>query len=128
MAKSKPKVAPLAPARFPRLPPVAGVMLATRACGIRYTGRRDVLYVEMVPGTQVAGVFTRSQTASAPVDWCRAHIARGRGRVLVVNAGNANAATGAEGHAACERVAKAAAKAAKVPAPEVYQASTGVIG
>ncbi len=124
----KTKVSPLAPKRFPTLPPVKGVTLATRACAVRYKGRRDVLYAEVAAGTTVAGVFTRSQTASAPVDWCRANIARSKARALVVNAGNANAATGAEGHAACARVARATAKAAKVPAAEVYQASTGVIG
>ena len=52
-------VSPLAPAGFPRLAPISGVRLAAFACGIRYTGRDDLLLVELVPGSAVAGVFTR---------------------------------------------------------------------
>ena len=62
---------PLAPARFPHLPPVAGVRLAAGAFGLRYRGRADLMLAELAPGTSVAGVFTRSATAAAPVDWCR---------------------------------------------------------
>ena len=63
-----PPRSPLAPAETPALPPVAGVRLAARACGVRYQGRTDVCLMAFDPGTAVAGVFTRSLTASAPVD------------------------------------------------------------
>ncbi|MCH8156090.1 MAG: bifunctional ornithine acetyltransferase/N-acetylglutamate synthase, partial [Proteobacteria bacterium] len=46
---------PLAPERFPDLPPLAGVRLATRACEIRYKARSDVCLIELAPGTSVAG-------------------------------------------------------------------------
>ena len=60
-------VSPLAPKSFPKLPPLAGVRLATAAAGVRYKDRKDVLLALLAPGTQVAGVFTTSKTASAPV-------------------------------------------------------------
>ena len=64
-------VSPLAPKGFPKLPPLAGVRLATVAAGVRYAQRTDVLLALLAPGTQAAGVFTTSKTASAPVIWCR---------------------------------------------------------
>jgi glutamate N-acetyltransferase / amino-acid N-acetyltransferase len=73
-------ISPLAPARFPDMPPVAGVKLATAAAGIRYGGRTDVLLALFEQGTSVAGVFTRSKCPSAPVDWCRAHLKGGAAR------------------------------------------------
>src|SRR3977135_2463641 len=90
-------ISPLAPAQFPDMPPIDGVRLATAAAGIRYAGRTDVLLALFDPGTTVAGVFTRSKCPSAPVDWCRAPLKRGRARARVVNSGNANASTGKSG-------------------------------
>jgi len=122
------KVSPLAPERFPEMPVVYGVRLATRACGLRYVGRDDVLFVEMDEGTTVAGVFTRSTTAAPPVDWCRNALAGGQGRALVVNAGNANAFTGEEGLRTVERSVRAAAELLDCRPSRVFVASTGVIG
>ena len=64
-------ISPLAPTAFSDMAPVAGVRLASAACGVKYAGRTDVLLAELAAGTTVAGVFTKSKTASAPVDWCR---------------------------------------------------------
>lgn len=80
------------------------------------------------PGTTVAGVLTRSATASAPVDWCRAQLGKGEARALVVNSGNANAFTGVKGRDAVQITVEAAARAAGCQAEEVFVASTGVIG
>ncbi len=121
-------VSPLAPAALPSLPAIAGVRLATGAAGIRYKDRTDVLLVEMAAGTQVAGVYTKSLTRSAPVDWCRKAMAGGKARALVVNAGNANAFTGKAGDASVERTVKATAKLLGCRENEVFVASTGVIG
>ncbi|MBM3546689.1 MAG: bifunctional glutamate N-acetyltransferase/amino-acid acetyltransferase ArgJ [Alphaproteobacteria bacterium] len=121
-------VSPLAPAAPPNLPALAGIRLATGAAGIRYKDRTDVLLVEMAPGTAVAGVFTKSLTRSAPVDWCKQSLAKGSARALVVNAGNANAFTGKAGEASVERTVKAAAQLLGCATNEVYVASTGVIG
>ncbi|MGQ3354562.1 MAG: bifunctional glutamate N-acetyltransferase/amino-acid acetyltransferase ArgJ [Phreatobacter sp.] len=128
MAKFVPPVSPLAPKTVPSLPPIPGVTLATAEAGIRYKGRTDVLAVGLAAGTTVAGVFTRSKCPSAPVDWCRANLAGGRARALVVNSGNANAFTGRKGREAVALTAKIAAKAAGCRESEVFLASTGVIG
>jgi glutamate N-acetyltransferase/amino-acid N-acetyltransferase len=121
-------VSPLAPARFPDMPDVAGVRLATAAAGIRYAGRTDVLLTVLDPGTTVAGVFTRSKCPSAPVDWCRARLKAGKARALVVNSGNANAFTGKNGRDAARFTAEIAAKAIGCKPADVFLASTGVIG
>ena len=128
MAKFVPPVSPLAPKTVPVLPPLDGVTLATAEAGIRYKGRTDVLAVGLARGTTVAGVFTRSKCPSAPVDWCRANLADGQARALVVNSGNANAFTGRKGRDAVALTAKIAAKAAGCKQSEVFLASTGVIG
>jgi glutamate N-acetyltransferase/amino-acid N-acetyltransferase len=127
-ALSKTAVSPLAPAQFPDMPEVAGVRLATAAAGIRYPGRTDVLLALFDPGTAVAGVFTRSKCPSAPVDWCRARLKRGKARALVVNSGNANAFTGKSGRQATQLTAGIAAAAAGCKSADVLLASTGVIG
>jgi glutamate N-acetyltransferase/amino-acid N-acetyltransferase len=121
-------ISPLAPKAFPKLPPLAGVRLATVAAGVRYQQRTDVLLALLAPGTQVAGVFTTSKTASAPVLWCRDKLKGGEARVLVVNSGNANAFTGRIGQEGVREIANEAAAVARCRPQEVFMASTGVIG
>ncbi|MGE4062271.1 MAG: bifunctional glutamate N-acetyltransferase/amino-acid acetyltransferase ArgJ [Rhodospirillaceae bacterium] len=122
------KVSPLAPPRIPTLPPIAGVRLAHHAAGIRYKVRSDLMVAVMDPGTTVGGVLTRSLTASAPVESCRAHLKGGSGRVAVVNAGNANTFTGRRGVADVEATCAAAAQVFGCKPTEVFVASTGTIG
>lgn len=122
------KVSPLAPTVFHQLPALSGLRLAARECGVRYKGRKDVMLMEMAPGSSIAGVLTRSLTCSAPVDICRKHLKGGKARAILVNAGNANAFTGKLGLEAAGRCLKAAAKALKCRPSEIYIASTGVIG
>ncbi len=119
---------PFAPKHLPHLPAIDGVRIATAASGIRYPGRIDLLLVTFDPGTTAAGVLTRSKTASAPVDWCRARLPHGMARALVVNSGNANAFTGRRGSEAVKLTAEAAAEAVGCLEADVYIASTGVIG
>ncbi|WP_340110100.1 bifunctional glutamate N-acetyltransferase/amino-acid acetyltransferase ArgJ [Pikeienuella sp. HZG-20] len=119
---------------FPDLPVVKGVRFAAVAAGVRYRGRKDVMLAEIAPGAAIAGVFTRSSTRSAPVDWCRARLAgleaaAPKGPLaIVVNSGNANAFTGGAGMKGVERVAAAAAAAVGGEPAGVFIASTGVIG
>jgi glutamate N-acetyltransferase/amino-acid N-acetyltransferase len=127
--KTSAKVSPLAPKAYPVLPPVEGVVLGTTAAGIKYKGRTDLLVAKMVEGTQAAGVFTTSKTASAPVEWCKSSLADGgEGRMLVVNSGNSNAFTGKAGVATVKATAAAAASAGACRQKDVFIASTGVIG
>jgi glutamate N-acetyltransferase/amino-acid N-acetyltransferase len=121
-------VSPLAPACVPTLPPVAGVRLASFAAGIRYALRSDLMVAVMDPGTTVGGVLTRSLTASAPVLSCRDHLKSGSGRVLVVNAGNANTFTGRAGVTDVETTCTTAARVFGCRAEEVFVSSTGTIG
>ena len=121
-------ISPLAPGRFPDLPEIGGVRVATTNAGIRYKGRDDLLLAELAPGTAIAGTLTRSLTASAPVEWCREALAGGRTRAIVVNSGNANAFTGRLGRAAVEHTVAAAAAGLGCAEREVFVSSTGVIG
>ena len=123
-ATTKPAQSPLAPKKFA----IAGVRLATGAAGVHYKGRTDVMVAVFAPGTQVAGVFTRSKAPSAPVDWCKTSLSGGTARALVVNSGNANAFTGKAGAEGARDVALSASACVGCKASEVFLASTGVIG
>jgi glutamate N-acetyltransferase/amino-acid N-acetyltransferase len=120
-------VSPLA-VPLPALPPMAGVRLGAAAAGIRYTGRNDVVMMELAATTTVAGVFTSNKCPGAPIDWCRAALAGGSARAVVINAGNANVFTGKAGAATTKATAAAAAKLVGCKPKQVFLASTGVIG
>ncbi len=113
---------------LPELPPLDGVRLGAIAAGIRYKGRTDVVMAELAAGTTVAGVFTSSKCPGAPVDWCRAALAGGKARAVVINAGNANVFTGKAGAEAARLTAVAAGKLVGCPTKQVFLSSTGVIG
>jgi len=121
-------VSPLAPRTYPAMPAIDGVRIATAEAGIKYRNRTDLMLMAFDPGTAVAGVFTRSQCPSAPVDFCRANLGGGSARALVVNSGNANAFTGRRGRESTALTAAAAARAVGCRPEEVFLASTGVIG
>jgi glutamate N-acetyltransferase/amino-acid N-acetyltransferase len=127
-------VSPFAPERFPDLPVVKGLRLAAAAAGVRYQGRDDVMLAEIAPGAAVAGVFTTSRTRSAPVLLSQENLAaRAEGSAegpacFIVNSGNSNAFTGANGMAGARRMAAAAARAVGADPRAAFPASTGVIG
>ena len=124
-------VSPLAPkGGFPDLPIVPGVRFATIAAGVKYTGRVDVMLAELAPGTNVAGVFTRSKTRSASVLDCQRKIgqASADGAAILVNSGNANAFTGTAGVEAVKAITQTVARVVNIPEGRVFTASTGVIG
>jgi len=121
-------LSPLAPAGFPNLPVIAGLRLAAHGAGERYRRRPDLTLAELAPGSTIAGVFTRSTMPGAPVLWCRKHVAKGKARAIVINAGNANVFTGRQGMDDVAATAKAIAGAVGCKPGEVMVASTGVIG
>jgi glutamate N-acetyltransferase/amino-acid N-acetyltransferase len=125
---TKAAVSPLAPTTVPQLTPIAGVRLAAVACGIRYSGRNDLMVAELAPGTTIAGVLTRSTTAGAPVLWCRKNLSGGAARAIVANSGNSNTFTGSAGQVVVEATAAATAKLLGCSPSEVFISSTGVIG
>jgi glutamate N-acetyltransferase/amino-acid N-acetyltransferase len=122
-------VSPFVPERYPFLPPLKGVGMATCAAGIKKPGHQDVLLMIFPADTQCAGVFTRSLCPSAAVDWCRDVLQTGTmPRALLINSGNANAFTGQKGKAAVKRSAQSVANTLGLEPQDVMLASTGVIG
>lgn len=119
---------PLAPAAFPDLPDIAGMTRRVAKAQYKTWDRCDLTYVELAPGTAVAGVLTKSRCASPEVDWCRAALVLGRARALVVNAGNSNAFTGDRGRHAVEGLVAAVARHLDCQPSDIFVASTGVIG
>ncbi|KAB7614599.1 bifunctional glutamate N-acetyltransferase/amino-acid acetyltransferase ArgJ [Amylibacter sp. SFDW26] len=132
-ANIAPKVSPLAPkAGFPELPEIAGVRYAAGQAGVKYQGRDDVMLVEAVAGSSVAGVFTRSATRSAPVLDCQAKLANSlpadKPIAILVNSGNSNAFTGARGDGSVQAICQTVADQMNTVTDCVFTASTGVIG
>ena len=122
------KLSPLAPEAFPVIPNISGVRMTSVACGVRYSGKLDLMFAEFDADTQVAGVFTQSQTAAAPVQWCKQALLEGKARALVVNSGNANAFTGKSGENTVRLTAEYASEKVNSKSNEIFIASTGVIG
>nr|HPQ96100.1 bifunctional ornithine acetyltransferase/N-acetylglutamate synthase [Thiolinea sp.] len=108
--------------------PVAGVRLSAVNAGIRYKGRNDMVLVELAEDSQCAGVFTRNRFCAAPVQVAREHLALGKVRYWLVNAGNANAGTGEPGLQAARQSCAGLAALAGCEAGAVLPFSTGVIG
>ena len=113
---------------FPALANILGVTPRIARAGYKDWGRCDLTFVELAPGTTVAGVTTNSKCPSPEVEWCRAALTLGHARALVVNAGNANAFTGQRGKQAVEAIAARAAGHLGCQPSDVFVASTGVIG
>ena len=111
-----------------QLHPVAGVRLGIAEAGVRKAHRKDLVVIELAEGSAVAGVFTQNRYCAAPVQVCREHLAAGAAvRALVINTGNANAGTGADGLARARRTAAALAAQVGVQPQQVLPFSTGVI-
>ena len=108
--------------------PVAGIRLAAAAAGIRYSGRDDVVLIECSPTTTAASIFTKNQFKAAPVLLAQANIDRASPRYLLINSGNANAATGDMGFADAVASTEIVAAHTQVRPEEVLPFSTGVIG
>ena len=110
------------------LHPVAGVRIGVAEAGVRKAGRKDLTVFLLAEGASVAGVFTQNRFCAAPVQVCRAHLAAGGAiRAIVVNTGNANAGTGADGLARARATCDALAGQLGVQSAQVLPFSTGVI-
>lgn len=110
------------------LHPVSGIRLGTACAGIKKPGRRDLVIFEIAPGAHCAGVFTRNAFCAAPVIVAREHLAATMPRYLLINTGNANAGTGAQGLRDAQACCAALATLTGVTTREVLPFSTGVIG
>lgn len=109
-----------------------GFVASGWAAGIKASGALDLALVATADGTPVptAATFTTNRAAAAPVQISRKHLAASGGRLsaLVVNSGNANAATGTRGREDARAMCALAADGLGVPAGRVLVCSTGLIG
>ena len=96
--------------------------------GIKPSGGLDLTVLAADKDRTAAGTFTLNKVAAAPVKWGREHVPAADIRAIVINAGNANAATGLQGESDVKATAEFAAKGLGCRADQVLIASTGVIG
>ena len=108
--------------------PIAGVKIGIVEAGIRKQGRKDLSVFLLDPGCSVGGVFTTNRFCAAPVQICQTHLKQGEEiRALLVNTGNANAGTGADGLARAHSTCGALAERLNVLPGQILPFSTGVI-
>jgi glutamate N-acetyltransferase/amino-acid N-acetyltransferase len=96
--------------------------------GIKPSGGLDLAVLVADGPCAAAGTFTTNRVCAAPVRWCRERLPADDIRAVVVNAGNANAATGEQGAGNVRRTAASAARGLGCRPEQVLVASTGVIG
>ncbi|WOE74118.1 bifunctional glutamate N-acetyltransferase/amino-acid acetyltransferase ArgJ [Alterisphingorhabdus coralli] len=113
---------------FPEMPDIDGVTLRLAHARYKDWDRADLTFVALEEGTHVAGVFTRNICCSTEVEMGREQIKQGQARGLIVNAGNANAFTGARGREAVEAIMAQVSDYLECPKERVFVSSTGVIG
>jgi glutamate N-acetyltransferase/amino-acid N-acetyltransferase len=108
----------------------AGFQFAATTAGIKASGNPDLALIEAPEGAAAASAFTRNRVVAAPVTVGREHLKKSNGavRAVLVNAGNANCATGKPGIAACEKSCKELAAALGAKPRHIFPSSTGVIG
>ena len=111
-----------------QLHPIVGLRIGVAEAGIRKVGRKDLTVFLLDEGAAVAAVFTQNRFCAAPVQVCRTHLESGQGiRAMVVNTGNANAGTGADGLQRARATCDAVAVKLNLNATQVLPFSTGVI-
>lgn len=117
---------------MPHMHVVKGVKIGSTQAYVRYPNRRDLVVFEFAEGSQVAGVFTQSAFAAAPVLLSKKHLNESlsaqQPRYLIINTGNANAATGKLGLENATKTCAKLAELAHVQPHQVLPFSTGVIG
>lgn len=113
--------------RAENLYPVAGLSLGVACAGIKKAGRQDLTLMLLAPGSRVAGVYTQNRFCAAPVILAKSHLAQTAPRALIINTGNANAGTGADGLERADQVCKALASWLPCNDVEILPFSTGVI-
>jgi glutamate N-acetyltransferase/amino-acid N-acetyltransferase len=108
--------------------PIPGLRIGVTEAGVRKPGRKDLTVMLLDDGASVSGVFTRNRFCAAPVQVCREHLAQGMNiRAMVINTGNANAGTGADGLARARATCLALAGHLNLDPAQILPFSTGVI-
>ncbi|MDH4449132.1 MAG: bifunctional glutamate N-acetyltransferase/amino-acid acetyltransferase ArgJ [Rhodoferax sp.] len=106
---------------------VPGVSIGVTEAGVRKAGRKDLTVMLLDEGCSVGGVFTSNRFCAAPVQVCREHLAVSVPRAVLINTGNANAGTGADGLERAKQSCVALASRLGIQAEQVLPFSTGVI-
>ena len=113
------------------LHPIAGVRIGVAEAGVRKANRKDLTVFLLDEGASVAGVFTQNRFCAAPVQISREHLSQQQAgqpiRAMVINTGNANAGTGADGLARARSTCIALARQLSVAPEQILPFSTGVI-
>ena len=110
------------------LHPIAGVRIGVAEAGVRKANRKDLTVFLLDEGASVAGVFTQNRFCAAPVQISRDHLASGQPiSAMLINTGNANAGTGADGLARARATCVALARQLSVAPEQILPFSTGVI-
>ena len=118
----------LAPPDPAHLYPISGLRIGVVEAGIRKAGRKDLTLFLLDAGASVGAVFTSNRFCAAPVQICQSHLGSGAAiRALLINTGNANAGTGADGLARARSTCDAMAQRLGIEAAQVLPFSTGVI-
>jgi glutamate N-acetyltransferase / amino-acid N-acetyltransferase len=107
-----------------------GFLWSAVKAGIKASGRPDVALAAAPLGASAAAMFTRNRVVAAPLEVDRKHLRRSKGRVraVLVNAGNANCATGAQGIAVAEQSCVALGRELEAAPEFILPSSTGIIG
>ena len=112
--------------------PVLGLKIGVTEAGLRKANRKDLSVVLLDEGASVSGVFTQNRYCAAPVQICRDHLQKatssgGSIRAMLINTGNANAGTGADGMARARATCAALARELNISPEQILPFSTGVI-
>lgn len=112
------------------LNPPLGFVFSACAAGIKASGKPDLAFAAAPDGASASAMFTRNQVVAAPVMVGRENLraSRGKTHAVIVNAGNANCATGTEGLKAAKQVCADLARQLRIKPEQVFPSSTGIIG
>lgn len=107
---------------------VTGFRAAGVASGIKKNGRKDLAIIVSDKPAQVAGLFTTNSVKAAPVVLDMKRVKKGTSSGLIINSGNANACTGADGMKKALAMTALAEEALGLKQGSMLVCSTGVIG
>ena len=122
------KQSPLAPKRLNKLVPINGISLFTYCANFYNKNRKDLSIFLFHNKSQIAEVFTKSSLRSSTLDWNKKALKGREVQAIVINAGNANTFTGAQGKEAISIITKKIASKFNISHKKIFVASTGVIG
>ncbi|HMD42932.1 MAG TPA: bifunctional glutamate N-acetyltransferase/amino-acid acetyltransferase ArgJ [Candidatus Acidoferrum sp.] len=107
-----------------------GFRFSATACGLKKTGALDLALLASDVPASAAAVFTQNLVVAAPVTVSKAHLRASKGcmRAVIINAGNANCATGTVGYEASVKTTEDTARQLHCQPREIFVCSTGVIG